>query len=218
LDFGRSFTFVFEDEKWLIKILIGGLVALIPIVNFAIFGYMVETIRRAKEGAVPVLPEWSDFLNYFVRGLVFGLGYFIYMLVPILLIVIVSAMSPVNILGLEPSNVTGLGVLFAFLVIFYLLVLLIFYPAITLNYASRLTFSSFFDFGTIIKLVSSDPGQYVLCLVNILLAAIVSAIAAGIPLLGWLLAIFVGFYVNLVMAGAIAQYWLIVENQRNVAV
>lgn len=78
--------------------------------------------------------------------------------------------------------------------------------------------SSFFEFGTIVKLVSSKSGQYVMCLINLLLAYMVGIIAGSIPVLGWLLSIFVGFYVNMVVAGAIAQYWLIVENERKLAV
>ena len=50
MDIGRSFTYMFEDQDWLKKILIGGVVNLIPIVNLAATGYFIEAIKNTAEG------------------------------------------------------------------------------------------------------------------------------------------------------------------------
>ncbi len=69
MDFGKAFSFVFEDKEWLKKIAIGGIILLIPIVNFAILGWMLEIGRRVAGGEAEVLPGWDDFGTYFTRGL-----------------------------------------------------------------------------------------------------------------------------------------------------
>ena len=38
MDVGKSVGYVFEDQKWTNKLLIGMLVSIVPIVNFALFG------------------------------------------------------------------------------------------------------------------------------------------------------------------------------------
>ena len=61
MDIGRSFTFVFEDEDWLKKVLIGGGLSIIPVVGqlFTI-GYGLEVARRVAKGDPQPLPEWGD--------------------------------------------------------------------------------------------------------------------------------------------------------------
>ena len=34
MDIGKAFSFVFEDERWVSKVLLGGLFMIIPIVNY----------------------------------------------------------------------------------------------------------------------------------------------------------------------------------------
>lgn len=69
MDIGKSFSFIFEDEKWVAKVLIGGLIALIPIVNFAVYGYVLKIAQNVAQGNPRPLPEWGDFGDHFMRGL-----------------------------------------------------------------------------------------------------------------------------------------------------
>ena len=68
MDIGKAFGFVFEDEKWVSKVLIGGLLIWIPIVNFAVFGYMLAVARNVAQGNPRPLPEWGEFGMLFGRG------------------------------------------------------------------------------------------------------------------------------------------------------
>lgn len=62
VDIGKAFSFVFDDEEWVSKILIGGLIALIPIVGLlAWFGFMIQTARNVAYGVAKPLPSWSPF-------------------------------------------------------------------------------------------------------------------------------------------------------------
>ena len=56
MQLGRAFSYVFEDEKWLTKTLINGLLNMIPIINLAtpLFAtaFMVHMHKRiAREAA-----------------------------------------------------------------------------------------------------------------------------------------------------------------------
>ena len=70
MDFGKAFTFVFDDESWITKLLIGGVLLFIPIIGWmALLGWMLEIGRRVLRGDAELLPDWNDFGTYLVRGL-----------------------------------------------------------------------------------------------------------------------------------------------------
>ncbi len=50
MDIGKAFSFVFEDEKWVSKVLLGGLFFCIPIINFAVIGYMIKVAQNVAQG------------------------------------------------------------------------------------------------------------------------------------------------------------------------
>ena len=58
MDIGRSFTYVLDDDEWWKKVLLGGLLSLIPIVGplYAI-GYVLEVISNVIGGRETPLPE-----------------------------------------------------------------------------------------------------------------------------------------------------------------
>jgi len=85
MDMGKAFTYIFDDESWITKILIGGILGIIPIVNFAVIGYMVEALRNVAQEMERPLPEWSGFGEKFVKGLMVLIIGFIYA-IPIWLI------------------------------------------------------------------------------------------------------------------------------------
>ncbi|PWH20913.1 MAG: hypothetical protein DDG58_00470, partial [Ardenticatenia bacterium] len=84
MDIGIAFSYMFQDRDWLKKILIGGVISLIPIVNFAALGYVVQLVRNVRDGQDLPLPEWDQFGEYFVSGLYLFLVYVVYA-IPIIL-------------------------------------------------------------------------------------------------------------------------------------
>jgi hypothetical protein len=62
MDIGRAFSYVTEDESWISKILIGGLIALIPVVGWlVVLGWVVQIARNVMQGVAKPIPDWSDF-------------------------------------------------------------------------------------------------------------------------------------------------------------
>src|SRR2546428_7372993 len=71
-DFLRPFTFVFDDPRWVTKILLGGLFFLASFVIIGIFfvyGYCARLVRNVINGVQYPLPEWDDLGEYFTEGL-----------------------------------------------------------------------------------------------------------------------------------------------------
>ena len=60
MDFGKAFSYVFDDSDWLKKVGLGGLIYLVPILNFAAAGYSLEVAQRVINDDPRPLPEWSD--------------------------------------------------------------------------------------------------------------------------------------------------------------
>lgn len=207
MDVGKSFSYQFEDNNWITKLLIGALVSAVPILNFAWFGYMVDLLRNVMEGSTLPLPEWSDFGDKFVKGLIVWLAGVVYSLPAILL-----GCIPFSILaitgGTETGDLqdtllaafTGLGLVFGCLLLIYFLALSFFFPAVYINFARKGNFGSCFEFGEIIRIVTSNLNKYLTAwLVSIVAGIVVSfviGIVAGIlgfiPCLGWIIAWLIG--------------------------
>lgn len=62
MDFGSSFSFVFKDPDWVKKLLIMGLVTLIPVLGqLVLMGWMAEVLRRtARATWNRACPTWTS--------------------------------------------------------------------------------------------------------------------------------------------------------------
>jgi hypothetical protein len=56
----KAFSFIFEDPKWPKKILIGGILGLIPIVNLIMLGYAMQIAANVAMQRENKLPNWGD--------------------------------------------------------------------------------------------------------------------------------------------------------------
>ena len=93
MKYSKAFSYVFEDSNWISKILIAGLISLIPIVGqIYISGWLVEIVRRVKAGRTDILP--ATHFSYF---LTLGLKMFVVVLIYSLPVsIITSLISVVN--------------------------------------------------------------------------------------------------------------------------
>jgi len=70
MDIGRAFGFVFQDPNWLKKILIGGVLLIIPIFGWLVVaGYGLRIMKNVINGSDLPLPEWDDLGGLFSDGL-----------------------------------------------------------------------------------------------------------------------------------------------------
>jgi len=203
---GKSFTYAFEDKEWLSKILIGALIFIVPILNIAWGGYTTEIIRRVSRNDPVPLSGWDDFGKKFVDGLILFIAALIYSL-PIIILSLI--LIPVFVLpataqqGNTQSALaavsTGVGVVLGCLIFLYGLLLSLLIPAVQINFARHGSFGSCFQLGNIIKLATSNLGNYIVAwlayiVVGFVVGLVVSGIStilAVIPCIGWILALII---------------------------
>lgn len=95
MDFGRSFSYITEDEEWIKKILIAAVLLLTGIGGIVVAGWFAEIIRRVANDDATPLPDWSDFGGYAMEGLkIIGLS--IVWSLPIILLVICNSVITIG--------------------------------------------------------------------------------------------------------------------------
>lgn len=203
MDVGSSFVFVFEDEDWGVKLLIGGLVSLIPIANLAAAGYAVRTLRNVARRNPRPLPEWRDLGDFIVKGagvLAASLVYF----APLVVLGILAAILGAVFAATEGGGVAigGLGLL-AFVAVVYGPLAALWFPAATTIYAVDGDFVAFFRLGEIWELIAHDVGAYAVALLVSLAAAIAAGFVGGI--LFGIGTAFTGFLAALISAHLFGQ-------------
>ena len=90
MDFGRSFSYITEDEGWITKILIAGVLLLTGIGGIVVAGWFAEIIRRVANDDANPLPDWSDFGGYAVEGLKI-IGLVLVWALPIILLLVCNS-------------------------------------------------------------------------------------------------------------------------------
>jgi len=168
MDYGKSFTFVFEDEKWISKFVIGVLITLVPIVNFATYGYMVQLLKNVRDGEEYPLPEWDDFGKMFIDGLKFLVGALVYALPIFLLSFVIMIFAIIAESGGAAETVfTGGIVLVSCLTLIFSLLILLVYPALYIQYAKDDQISDMFRLGDMWDLFKANPANYLIILLMI---------------------------------------------------
>lgn len=171
MDFGRAYTFMTSDQRWISKILIAAAVSLVPILNFAVYGYALDVLKRVYEGADVPMPEWDAFGDYFVRGLLVAIGVFLWQ-IPILLLIF-----PVIIAGMKTDSafvwVLGFACLLPIGIVFTAIV----GQVAAARFALTSDFGVMFEFGEIIDEARRGAGLLLLCILAYIGASMAGVIA-----------------------------------------
>lgn len=215
MNIGKAFNYIFEDDQWLSKSVIGAIVGAIPIINFAWGGYLIDLLKNVISGEPKPLPDWSDFGDKWVTGFMVFLASLIYAIPALILacipMVLLGGMAAVTGEGDWSERIGGLfvgvGGLFGCLIALYSLALTFYYPAIYIHYSKTGNFGAFFEFGNVNKIISADVGKYltawgvsilagfVVGIIGVAINAVLSVIPCIGWILGWLIMAFVGVYV-----------------------
>ena len=181
----KLLRYTFEDAKWVSKLLIGALISIIPFVNIAWGGYTCEIIRRVSRQDPEPLAGWDDFGKKFMQGLVLVIAGLIYSL-PILILSLFTiplfvgaASTESDMQSMLATAGTGIGIVIGCLIVLYALLLSVFMPAVQVNYARKATFGSCFEIGAIIRLATSNLGNYLLAWLAYLVFAVLAGLVGG---------------------------------------
>jgi len=197
MDIGKALGFVFEDEDWVTKMLLGTVILLIPIFGgFALMGYTIVVMRNVMADEPRPLPEWKDLGNYFMDGLKFWVATLVYAL-PIFVI-----MCPFVVIWLLPALAGGeedltailagisgvLSVGLGCLASLYGILLGLLMPVVQIRYAETGDIGACLRFGEMFRFLSANLGsiivsQLVVWFVGMVLMSVVGGLSLGLLVL-----------------------------------
>lgn len=187
MDFVQAFTFPFQDQDWIKKLVITGLIALIPIIGWiAVLGWSLEVARRVIRAEAPVLPDWSNF------GGNFGLGIKGTVISVVLSIPLIVLYLPVGVLPLlfdenEVATVlTIVSICTGCLALLYSLVVMFTLPAAFGQLAATDSLAEAFKVGRLLNLIRAAPAAHLIVILGLLVSGLVwplGSIACGIGVL-----------------------------------
>jgi hypothetical protein len=195
MDIGQALGFVFEDEEWAKKILVGALLVLIPIFGqFALMGYGIAVTRNVISGKSHPLPAWDDLGRYFMDGLMFWVVTLVYalpvivMMCPLMMVWILPAFSAdqeglsnvlVGIAGLASSVLICLALLYG-------LFMALLTPVLQIRYAETGEIGACLRLGEVFRFLVASIGNIVVSQLVVWIAGTVIMPVAGILTLGLL--------------------------------
>jgi hypothetical protein len=162
---------------WL-KMLVGGLLSFVPIINFFAFGYLLRLSKGVRQTGRLTLPDWDDWTGLFIDGLRFAVVWLAYWLLPL---VLAGAISIV-------FGVIGLGALSWLVLSVVFLLAPVLFSAALYRFNRRSDLQDLLD---VVLIIRMSYGAFPRLIIPALTFAGICAVAA--PLYGF--ALFLGFVV-----------------------
>lgn len=190
MDIGRAFTFVAEDAKWVMKLVIAAVLTffgflLIPIP--LLVGYTAGIARNVMNGEKLPLPEWGDDIGkLFMDGLYIVVAQIVYTL-PFWILMCIATVITVGSAGLSEvsedlavaSLFTSFGLIICLAVLWWIFLILV-TPALLIQYVRTNDFGALFRFGEVYALTRDNIGDIVITVVVGLAAGLVIGAINGI--------------------------------------
>jgi len=202
MEFGKAFSFAFEDKDWIKKLGIGALLMIIPFIGWLVVaGWGIEITKRVIQHDPQPLPDWSDFGGYLVKGLqVFVIG-LVYSL-PIILVNICQ--QGVTLFGQQGDTtdetilmaVTVFAVCFGCVSFIYSIFLGFILPAALGNFAATGQMGAGFRFGEVFGLVRAAPVAYLLALLGGFVASLIASLGVILCVIGILFTAVYAYTIN----------------------
>lgn len=182
--FEEVFTRLVQLPGFGLKLLIGGLLSFVPIVNIFAFGYLYRFSRRTRRTGQLSLPEWDDWSGLFMDGLKFAVVWLAYWLLPLLLASVIS-----GVLG-----GLGLGALSYLLFSVVLLLSPVLFSSALYRLQMRSNFKDLLDVGLIIRMTYMELSRFIIPAFVFL-----GVFALALPIYGF--AVFGGFLLLIAYTG-----------------
>lgn len=204
MNFTKAFTYIFDDQRWLEKLVIPLLVTLIPVIGWLVAaGYLMRVTRNVAEHQAEPLPELefgADLgrgFKWFVAGLLYALP--------------IMAVSTLLFLPLalteNNSDMTGLAITLAVLgglvILLYTLFMAVLMPIANANIAVKERISAVFECKKIFGMLRNNIKAWLIVIGGSLVCGLIIApLGAIVVFIG---ALITGFYSQLVIAHLTGQ-------------
>ena len=195
MDFGKAYTFMFDDPNWLRKLGIGTLVGLLGIVLMPVLigvipllmlvGYTLDALRDVVDGKEFPMPEWNEWGGFLIRGVKLVVAFFVWSL-PLLLVGIpigLGAALAGNQSNAGPAIGALLMVCASCLAFLWGLFLLLISPAIYIRLAVTGRLGAAFEIGKLWALTRDNLGNVILALILVFVAGLIAAVVGSLGML-----------------------------------
>jgi len=213
MDIVEEIKFPGTNRDWLIKVLIGGILNIIPIVNLLSSGYNLKVMKNGIEGKSE-MPEWGDWGNLFVRGLIAFIISLVYLLIPIIVLLIslggiVFAVLSAALSGDMSMAIGAIGGAIGGILISLVLMLILGFliPMALGMYMKEDNISAAFRFGEVLSRIRSVFGDYLMVFIVLIVLWFILGLFSFLPILGFLIMIFGGFYIAVVGANMFGKVY-----------
>jgi hypothetical protein len=217
IDIAQALQHPTEDQDWIKKFALGVLISFVPILSFAVTGFIIEHLQNSARGASSPLPNWDNLGKKLVTGLKLLAVQLIFAL-PILVpsyallgfVIQQTASRPGENLPENAVLIVGIGGI----ALIYGLFLLYLSAAILIQFARTEQIGACLRIGELIQIARTNTGDY-LTIVAIVAAisfavGLVSGILSLISCLGTIISIVISIplslYIGLVAANMAGQY------------
>ena len=169
-DLKELLGFPFEDRQWFLKLIIGSVIAIVPILNFISLGYFLRCIKYGWTGR-RTLPEWHDWGELFRDGCLGAVIILAYLILPLMCGWIMSVLPLVG----------------TFLAAILILILSLVIPMALASYAIQKEFRDAFMLRNILIRAGKVLNYYLTAYLAAVLAVVIGiALLVGVPIIGFL--------------------------------
>lgn len=178
----KSIGFPTNDNDWVKKVLIGGILLIIPIIHFVCTGYYLKAIKGGIEGRNN-MPEWKEWGDLFIKGIMLLIIAFVYYIIPVMMISIIMFIP-----GLFESMMifNTFFMLAGSLISFIILILAsLMFPMSLAMFANEGSFGDAFKINEIISRINSVFLDYLIAIIVVNILFLLVLMVAWIPILGW---------------------------------
>ena len=209
-DFLRPFVFLFDDPRWLPKVLIGGAFFLLATILVGIpflLGYFAKLTRNVIAGDPHPLPEWVELGELFSEGLLLLCVGVIYLLPVAILSTLIAIPAMIAGASEQDSIRDAGGAIFGCaqcIVSMLGFVVSLLLPAAMLMVITTRRLGAAFDLKRIWAFISANIGNYVLALLTQIIASVLSVAGIMLFCIG---IIFTQFWASVVTAYAFGQLY-----------
>ena len=165
MNYSLAFSYVKNERDWVTKLLITGLILLIPIVGQLYFtGWLFEIARRVTSQETEILPE-VNFSRFISIGFKVWVISFVYML-PSSILSSISSFSSKALMNSDTEAIAFIGgsisCVFGLIGAVLGIALSLFLLAAYIRFLDTFTISSAFDFAAVWKTLKSSPKEFVI--------------------------------------------------------
>lgn len=187
---GNSFEYAKKLFSDLGRLAILVVLDIIPIVNLIVLGYMTRVVKETPISLEP--PPLREYGDMFIQGLKVAIAAFLYMLVPLILIILGVGAFIFGAVGMgmffPAFGAIGVGLLVVGVILAFAIAIVM--AMAIVHMVKNNSFGKAFAVGEILGIVGKIGwGKYILWLIVMFIIAVIVGAVGSIPAIGWIISL-----------------------------